>query len=121
MRTQQKKCPDCGEIKPTSQFSRHPSTADRLQTYCKSCSKERKQEILLRLHGDTRHYHLKSRYGVSAAEVNEIASSRVAYARSAVKSLRYKSIIAIRPESQVRFCASHVIEAWESLEIVPKY
>lgn len=69
----EKKCPDCGEHKPPEAFSRHPNTADRKQPYCKPCTKERQREIAIRLHGDTRHYHLKSRYGVTAREINEMS------------------------------------------------
>ena len=32
-----KKCTRCGEVKSTTEFSRHPSSKDRLQSYCKAC------------------------------------------------------------------------------------
>lgn len=67
---EEKKCPACQVVKPIVDFSRHP---DGRQTYCKPCFREREKELLLRLYGDTREYHLRSRYGVSAARIKEVA------------------------------------------------
>ncbi len=36
-----KHCPDCNTTKPASEFSPHKTTADKLQTYCRVCSKKR--------------------------------------------------------------------------------
>lgn len=36
-----KYCPDCKTTKPASEFSPHKTTADRLQPYCRVCSKKR--------------------------------------------------------------------------------
>lgn len=33
----EKRCPDCGDVKPASQFYKHPDTTDRLQTRCIAC------------------------------------------------------------------------------------
>ena len=36
-----KKCNNCEKIKPLKNFSRHPTTIDRLQIICKECDKNR--------------------------------------------------------------------------------
>lgn len=67
-----KKCPDCGEIKPLESFCRNRSTKDGRAAYCRSCHNRRNRETVKRLYGNTRHYHLTRRYGISAAEVDEL-------------------------------------------------
>jgi hypothetical protein len=34
----EKKCPDCGVVKPASEFHRHALSANGLCTYCKPCA-----------------------------------------------------------------------------------
>jgi hypothetical protein len=38
---QQKRCPDCGEVKPNSAYRRNKSTPDGLSFYCKDCFRQR--------------------------------------------------------------------------------
>lgn len=67
-----KRCPDCGEVKPLESFCRNRNTRDGRATYCKPCHNARNRETIRRLYGNTRHYHLRQRYGIGAAEVEEL-------------------------------------------------
>jgi len=59
-------------VKPLDDFVRNRGRADGRHSYCKPCHNARTAETLSRLYGSSRHYHLKRRYGVSAAEVQEM-------------------------------------------------
>ena len=59
--------PDCGAVKSLDAFPRSGSAHG---TYCKPCHNTRTRETRQRLYGGGRHYHLKRRYGISAAEVD---------------------------------------------------
>jgi hypothetical protein len=67
-----KRCPDCGEWKPPEQFPRNRRTKDGRNTYCKPCHNARGRATRERLYGGGRHYHLVRRYGIGAAEVEEL-------------------------------------------------
>jgi hypothetical protein len=67
-----KRCPDCGETKPLEQFPRNKNSKDGRHTYCKPCHNARGKETIARLHGNSRHYHLKKRYGIGADEFDEL-------------------------------------------------
>jgi hypothetical protein len=64
-----KRCKDCGLEKPLEDFPRHRNYPDGRFTYCKPCHNARGKESKERLHGGSRHYHLKRRYGVGDADV----------------------------------------------------
>jgi hypothetical protein len=66
-----KRCPDCGELKPLSEFPRNKRTKDGLATYCKPCHNARGRASRDRV-GGSRQYHLKRRYGIGAAEVEAL-------------------------------------------------
>lgn len=63
---QWKRCPDCRETKPTGEFPLNKRTRDGLAVYCKPCHNARGRETRERLHGGSRHYHLRRRYGIGA-------------------------------------------------------
>ena len=67
-----KRCPDCGKYKPLSDFPRNRRTKSGYATYCKPCHNARGDESRRRLHGSSRHYHLKRRYGIGAREVEDL-------------------------------------------------
>lgn len=67
-----KRCPDCGEWKPSDAFPRNRRTKDGRHPYCKPCHNTRGRETRERLYGGSRHYHLVRRYGIGAAEVEEL-------------------------------------------------
>ena len=71
-----KKCPDCGEEKPYSDFPRNRSTATGYHAYCKACHNSRGRESLQRLHGGSRHYHLRRKYGMGAVEVQALIDAQ---------------------------------------------
>lgn len=67
-----KRCADCKQYKLTTEFPRNKNTKDGLHCYCKACNNARSQESRQRLHGGSRHYHLKQRYGIGADEFDEL-------------------------------------------------
>jgi hypothetical protein len=71
-----KRCPDCGESKPLEAFPRNKNSRDGRHPYCKPCHNARGHETRQRLYGGGRHYHLKRRYGIGAAEVEEMIAKQ---------------------------------------------
>jgi hypothetical protein len=67
-----KRCADCKQYKPLSEFPRNKNTKDGFHCYCKACNNARSRESRQRLHGGSRHYHLKRRYGIGADEFDEL-------------------------------------------------
>ena len=67
-----KRCRDCGLWKPLEEFPRNRNSKDGRHTYCKPCHNARCEETRQRLYGGGRHYHLKRRYGIGAAEFDEL-------------------------------------------------
>jgi len=63
-----KRCADCKQYKPVTEFPRNKNTKDGFHCYCKACNNARTYESRQRLHGGSRHYHLKHRYGIGADE-----------------------------------------------------
>jgi len=71
-----KRCPDCGKYKLLSEFPRNRRTHDGRHAYCKPCHNARGKETKQRLYGGSRHYHLKRRYGIGAAEFDELVQDQ---------------------------------------------
>lgn len=67
-----KRCPDCGETKPLTDFPRNRKNKDGRHAYCKPCHNARGHETRQRLYGGSRHYHLRRRYGISAAAADAL-------------------------------------------------
>jgi hypothetical protein len=67
-----KRCADCKQYKPVSEFPRNKNTTDGFHCYCKACNNVRSYESRQRLLGGSRHYHLKLRYGIGADEFDEL-------------------------------------------------
>jgi hypothetical protein len=67
-----KRRPDCGQVKPLEEFPRNKNSKDGRHTYCKPCHNARGRETIQRLHGNSRHYLLKKRYGIGADEFDEL-------------------------------------------------
>ncbi|WP_127503488.1 endonuclease VII domain-containing protein [Actinoplanes solisilvae] len=65
-------CPDCGEVKPLDSFPRSRGGTGGRGRYCKPCHNARGVESRTRLHGSTREYHLRHRYGIGQAEFDEM-------------------------------------------------
>jgi hypothetical protein len=66
-----KRCPDCGQSKPFEELPRNKNSKDGRHAYCKPCHNARGKETVERLHGTSRHCHLKRRYGIGADEFDE--------------------------------------------------
>lgn len=67
-----KRCPDCKEWKAPEEFPRNRNSKDGRHPYCRPCHNTRGRESRQRLYGGSRQYHLKRRYGIGAAEVDEL-------------------------------------------------
>jgi hypothetical protein len=67
-----KRCADCKQTKPYDEFPRNKNSKDGFHCYCKACNNARTYESRQRLHGGSRHYHLKHRYGIGADEFDEL-------------------------------------------------
>ena len=65
-------CPSCEQILGIDQFVRNRSSKTGIGSYCRPCQNAKAAESIERLHGSTRHYHLKQRYGIGAAEVEHM-------------------------------------------------
>ncbi|MET7963845.1 endonuclease VII domain-containing protein [Micromonospora zamorensis] len=68
--------PDCGAIKPFDDFPRNRSGRGGYGRYCKPCHNEKGKESMLRLHGGSREYHLRRRYGVGEKEFQELLAEQ---------------------------------------------
>jgi glutaredoxin len=67
-----RRCPDCREVKRLLEF---PKSGEAWGTYCKPCHNARgKRSVEGR--GGSRNYHLKRRYGISAAEVDAMVEAQ---------------------------------------------
>lgn len=65
-------CPDCGETKPLVEFPRSRNDSGGHGRYCKPCHNARGVESKQRLHGGTREYHLRRRYGIGQADFRKM-------------------------------------------------
>jgi hypothetical protein len=69
-------CGDCGIRKPLDEFPRNKNLKDGRHTYCKVCHNARGRETIERLYGNSRHYHLKRRYGIGADEFDALVEQQ---------------------------------------------
>ncbi|MEN3271285.1 MAG: hypothetical protein V7636_46 [Actinomycetota bacterium] len=67
-----KRCPACGDTKPLIEFPRNKRSSDGYAFYCKPCHNRKGRESRERHHGSARSYHLKARYGITAAEADRM-------------------------------------------------
>ncbi len=68
-------CPDCGTVKPLDDFVRNRSQPSGRQPYCKPCHNARGKASKERM-GGSRAYHLKRRYGITAAEADSMLAEQ---------------------------------------------
>lgn len=68
-----KRCPRCGEIKPISAFGRNRAKKSGLTDYCRPCHGTVMAANKAKIHGSTRNYLLKRRYGLTEDEVAALA------------------------------------------------
>ena len=67
-----KRCPDCQQVLEISEFVANRTTKTGIGGYCRPCQNARARASVAKNHGSTRHYHLKRRYGIGAAEVLDL-------------------------------------------------
>lgn len=70
------KCSDCAVDKPVEEFPRNRNSRTGRGSYCKPCHNARTRANIRRLHGDTRHYHYRQRYGIGRDEVQALKESQ---------------------------------------------
>ena len=71
-----KVCSDCGLRKPLGDFPRNKNCKDGRHVYCKDCNNARSRESRERLHGGSRHYHLKHRYGIGVDDFDRLVAEQ---------------------------------------------
>jgi hypothetical protein len=71
-----KRCGDCGALKPLTEFPRNKNSKDGRHTYCKPCHNARGRDTIQRLYGNSRHYHLRRRYGIGADEFDALLEAQ---------------------------------------------
>jgi hypothetical protein len=69
-------CPQCRNELSRSDFSSNRANADGLTAYCRTCHNTVSEEGDKRLHGSTRRYHLKRRYGLTSAAVDAMIAAQ---------------------------------------------
>jgi hypothetical protein len=72
----QKWCPRCRTSKPIAQFGKNRSAADGLTSYCLPCHREVTRANTIKLHGSTREYHLRRRYGITSADFDALVAAQ---------------------------------------------
>jgi hypothetical protein len=62
-------CPGCKTFLALDAFGSNRAQSDGLTTYCRPCHNAKGKAFYTEKYGSTRHYHLRRRYGLGAAEV----------------------------------------------------
>jgi hypothetical protein len=68
-------CPDCGFVKPLEDFVRNASMPSGRAPYCKPCHNARGRAAKEKV-GGSRTYHLKRRYGITAADADAMLAAQ---------------------------------------------
>lgn len=69
-------CGVCGGDKPLDAFPRDKRRPHGRRAYCKDCIKIRSRAIVQRSGRDTRHYHLKQKYGIGLTELETMIAAQ---------------------------------------------
>jgi hypothetical protein len=69
-------CNDCKQDKDPEEFPCNRRARSGRGAYCKPCHNARNRATIKRLYGNTRHYHLKQRFGIGAAEVDAMIAAQ---------------------------------------------
>jgi hypothetical protein len=69
-------CPDCESFKPTDDFPLNRASKTGFATYCKPCHNLRTRKNVTKNHGSTREFHLRRRYGIGQAEVDQMLTQQ---------------------------------------------
>lgn len=65
-------CPDCEAYRPVREFFKNAAMPSGYGNYCREHQTARVVESRNRLHGGSRNYHLKRRYGITEADFQEM-------------------------------------------------
>lgn len=68
-------CPDCQQILPAGDFPRNRAQVSGVHAYCKPCHRARGRASLAKV-GGSRTYHLKRRYGITAADADRMLTEQ---------------------------------------------
>ena len=68
-------CPDCGNVKPHSEFARSRASSTGLASYCLPCHNDRGKASKDKV-GGSRTYHLQRRYGITAEEADAMREAQ---------------------------------------------
>jgi len=68
-------CPDCSAVKPLDRFVRNASQPSGWAPYCKPCHNARGKAAKEKV-GGSRTYHLKRRYGITAADADAMLEAQ---------------------------------------------
>jgi hypothetical protein len=69
-------CPRCQTEKLRTEFGSNRTGSDGLTGYCRPCHNQAGKDTYTRLYGSTRNYHLKHRYGITAAQYDEMLTAQ---------------------------------------------
>ncbi|MXQ67787.1 hypothetical protein GQ466_27585 [Actinomadura rayongensis] len=69
-----KYCPQCEQTKKIEEFGKNRARSTGLANYCRSCHNRVSSEAKQRLYGGQRSYLLKTRYGLTGAQVDELTA-----------------------------------------------
>lgn len=84
-------CPECGTVKRLDEFGRRAGARTGRAAYCRPCFNRRKEESRERVHGSTRNYHLKHRYGITADDYDRMSAEQGGCAPCAASARRSTS------------------------------
>ena len=70
------RCPSCERVKPLPDFGRRTGARSGRVSYCKPCYVKKIEDSRQRLHGSTRNYHLKHRYGITVEDYERMLAEQ---------------------------------------------
>jgi hypothetical protein len=70
------RCPACDTVKLLSEFGQRGGGRTGRASYCYPCFNRKKEESRDRLHGGSRNYHLRRRYGITAADADAMLQAQ---------------------------------------------
>jgi hypothetical protein len=69
-------CPECGAVKPLGDFPGNRSEPSGVMSYCKPCFNRKARESKEKVHGSTRNYHLRRRYGITVDDFDRMLAEQ---------------------------------------------
>ena len=70
------RCPACDTVKPLTEFGTRSGGRTGRVSYCYPCFNRIKEESRQRVHGGSRNYHLRRRYGITAADADAMLDAQ---------------------------------------------